>query len=203
MKLSERQRAILAYIQRYLEQEGMPPTMREIGRAVGLSSTASLAYQLRVLEEKGALRRIPGKKRTWQVTSARPARSIPLLGRIAAGTPILAQENREDELLIDPQVFGCEDCFALRVQGDSMIEVHILPGDVAIIRPQEEAEDGQIVAVVVDGVEPEATLKVLRRRNETLELRAANSRYPSLIFHGEGRARLRILGRLAGVIRRS
>jgi repressor LexA len=167
-----------------------------------------LHKHLQALEKEGYLERSPGKKRTWNLTVrgwnmiGRPVSpSIPLLGQIAAGTPILAEQNREEELPIDPALFGAGEVFALRVRGDSMVDTHIQDGDLAIIRPQEEAQDGQIVAVQVEDLEPEATLKVLRRRNGAIELHPANSQYKPLIFRGAQRARVRILGRLVGVIR--
>ncbi|MFH1091114.1 MAG: S24 family peptidase, partial [Pseudomonadota bacterium] len=109
--------------------------------------------------------------------------------------------NLEAELLFDPVLFGSDQLFALKVKGDSMTGVHILDGDLAVIRPQEEAEDGQIVAVLIEGLEPEATLKVLRRKKGRIELQAANEAYQPLVFEGKDLGRVTILGRLVGVIR--
>ncbi len=201
MVVTERQQAIFDFIRKFQAREGFGPTVREICQAMGLASPGSLLKHLRALEAEGRLTRTPGKKRTWQAAGRQAGRFIPLLGQIAAGTPILAEANLEGELPVDPGLFGCDASFALRVRGDSMIDAHIRDGDLAVIRPQEEAEDGQVVAVQVEGLEPEATLKVLRRREERIELHAANPRYGPLIFEGAERARVRILGRLAGVIR--
>lgn len=182
--------------------------MRDICDDMGRSSAGSMHKDLETLEKSGFLERIPGKSRTWQLTSrawdliGKPSASfIPLIGRIAAGTPILAEQNKEDDLPVDPQLFGSDNVFAVRVRGDSMIDAQIRDGDLAILRPQEEAEDGQIVAVQIEGIEPEATLKILRRRNGTVELQPANAEYKPLVFHGTERSKVKILGRLVGVIR--
>jgi len=208
MSITERRKQILEWVAGSQARNGFPPAVREIGKALGLASPGSLHKHLQALEKEGYLERSPGKKRTWNLTAkgwnmiGRPVSpSIPLLGQIAAGTPILAEQNREEELPIDPALFGAGEVFALRVRGDSMVDAHIQDGDLAIIRPQEEAQDGQIVAVQVEDLEPEATLKVLRRRNGAIELHPANSQYKPLIFRGAQRSRVRILGRLVGVIR--
>jgi len=128
--------------------------------------------------------------------------SIPLLGRIAAGQPILAEQHIEESLPFDPKFFGSEDALALLVKGDSMTEEQIRDGDLAVIRQQPDAEDGEIVAVLVEGLETEATLKILRRKKGTVELHSANPTYQPLVFKGKDRARIRILGKLIGVVRR-
>jgi repressor LexA len=125
-----------------------------------------------------------------------------LVGRLSAGTPILAEENREDDLPVDPGLFGSQDAFALRVQGDSMIDAQIRDGDLAIIKPQDDAENGWIVAAMVEGLETEATLKIICRKNRDVELHAANPLYRPLIFKGEDQSRVKILGKLIGIIRR-
>ncbi len=203
MELTPRQRSVLEFIREYQASNGIAPSVREVCAHLGLKSPGGIHRILRVLEAKGYLTSSPGKKRSWCVRGSVRGGSIPLLGRIAAGVPIQAQEDLEEDLPVDPALFGTSECFGLRVQGDSMVEVHIADGDLAIIRPQEDAEDGQIVAVMVDNILPEATLKILRRRNGAVELHAANSDYPPMVFKGRDRARVRILGRLVGVIRRS
>jgi len=172
------------------------------------SSAGSMHKHLQKLETEGYLERMPGKKRTWKLTPkawdlvGRPLPpSIPLVGQIAAGTPILAEENREDDLPVDPALFGHGQAFALRVKGDSMIDAQIRDGDLAIIRPQDDAEDGQIVAVQVEEMEPEATLKVFRRGRETVELHPANPLYQPFVFKGKERSKIKILGRFIGLIR--
>ena len=201
MGVTKRKSQILEYIRKFQAREGYGPTVREICRALGLASPGSLMKHLAALERDGLLSRSPGKSRTWQAVSSGAGPGIPVLGRIAAGTPILAHENREADLPVDPSLFGCDITFALQVKGDSMIEAHIQDEDLAVIRPQADVEDGRIAAVLVEGVEPEATLKVLRRQGDRLELHAANARYEPLVFRGEERSRVRILGQLVGVIR--
>jgi repressor LexA len=183
-------------------ENGFGPTVREICRGLGLASPGSLMKHLKALEDQGLLSRAPGKNRTFKVAGLEhPSPTIPLLGRIAAGTPILALENREADLPVDPALFGCDVTFALQVRGDSMIDAHIMDGDLAVIQPAEEAPDGQVVAVMVEGAEDEAALKILRRPKGRIELHAANPAHDPLVFEGADRSRIRILGRLVGVIR--
>ncbi len=203
MSISSQQKKVLTFIRSFQEKNGYPPSLREICEALNLSSPGSLIKHVRRLESEGLLARTPGKKRAWRVTADGPRSSIPLIGRIAAGTPILADANKEDDLPVDPMLFGVADAFALRVYGDSMVDAHIREGDIAIIRPQADADDGEIVAVVIEGIQIEATLKVLRRRRSSLELVAANPLYEPLVFHGPERARVHIVGKLIGLIRRS
>lgn len=201
MEITTRQKEVLSFIRSFQDREGFPPSLREICKGLALASAGSLLKHMRVLEKGGYLTGVAGKKRAWKLTSRLSSVSIPLVGQIAAGTPILAQENREDDLPIDPRLFGSDSVFALRVQGDSMIDAQIRDGDLAIIRPQEAVQNGEIAAVQVEGLEPEATLKVVRRRNMGIELHAANPAYEPLVFTGDNQARVRILGKLVGVIR--
>ncbi|MEW6349793.1 MAG: transcriptional repressor LexA [Thermodesulfobacteriota bacterium] len=210
MSITTRQEELLRFIAEFKRRRLSSPSLEEMCNALGVTSRGSLLKHVRALEESGYLKRASGKKRDWNLTERAwkfvgraVSPSIPLVGHIAAGTPILAEENREDELPVDPAFFGDNEAFALRIRGDSMIEAHIQDGDLAIIRPQPEAHDGQIVAVQVDGMEAEATLKVLRTGRDTVELHPANSRYEPIVFKGKERARVRVLGRLVGVIRSS
>jgi repressor LexA len=208
MSITDRQEELLRFIAEFKKRRLSSPSLEEMCKALGVSSRGSLVKHVRALEEQGYLVVATGKKRDWNLTpkawnlvgrTASP--SIPLVGHIAAGTPILAEENREDEIPVDPALFGSGEAFALRVRGDSMIEAHIQNGDLAIIRPQGEALNGQIVAVAVDGLEVEATLKVFRTRRGGVELHPANSRYEPLVFKGEELSRVRVLGKLIGIIR--
>lgn len=202
MEITTRQKEILSFIGSFQDCEGFPPSLREICKGLGLASAGSLLKHMRVLEREGYLICVSGKKRAWKLTF-RPSRVfIPLVGQIAAGTPILAQENREEDLPVDPSFFGTHEAFALRVRGDSMKDECIREGDLAIVKPQVEAESGDIVAVLIEGVEAEATLKILRRRNGDIELHPANPSYPIRRFTGPDRAKVKILGKLVGVIRR-
>ncbi|MEW5723628.1 MAG: transcriptional repressor LexA [Thermodesulfobacteriota bacterium] len=201
MSVTQRQKDVLEFILSFQAREGYWPTVREICRGLGLASPGSLMKHLRALEEEGRLERRPGRNRTWRPAGGPAGPVIPVLGRIAAGAPLLAEEHRESDLPVDPALFGCRTAFALEVHGDSMIGAHIQDGDLAIIRPQEEVEDGGIAAVLVEGVEPEATLKILHRRKDRLELHPANPDYAPLVFRGPEQAGVRVLGRLVGVIR--
>ncbi len=202
MELTKRQQEILNFIQASFRDRGVAPTIREICSHFGLKGPAGVHRILKVLEKKGYLASEPGKKRSWRLVAGHVYRSIPVVGRIAAGSPIDALENIEDELPFDPNFFGSEDCFGLKVQGDSMIEAHIAPGDIAIIRPQRDVEDGEIAAVMVNGLLPEATLKMVRRKNGALELISANRSYEPLVFAGREQEKVQIIGKLVGVIRR-
>jgi len=155
---SNKAELILSYVNQFIQENGYSPSVREIGEAVGLSSTASVSYQLRQLKQKGLLQDsgAKGRKRAI-VTSVRPGQ-IPVIGLVTAGVPILAVENREGTVAWD----GDPNCFALRVRGESMIGAGILDGDLVIVRPQPTAEDGQIV---VARIGDEATVKRLSRRD--------------------------------------
>ena len=208
MELTERQRQVLDFIRQHIMEQGIAPSVREICTHFGLRGPAGIHRILKALENKGFLTSTPGKKRSWRLTEkVRPGGvtgGIPLLGQIAAGLPIEAQENRIEELPVDcAGLFGRDSCFALYVRGDSMIDAHIADGDIAVIQPAEEVNDGDIAAVLVEGLLPEATLKIVRRRNGAIELHAANPLYEPMIFSARKAAGVRVLGRLAGIIRRT
>ncbi|NEA52937.1 transcriptional repressor LexA [Streptomyces sp. SID13666] len=167
--LTTRQADIVATIRDFIDSTGYPPSMREIGQAVGLSSTSSVAHQLMVLERKGALRRDPHTPRAYVLPedsrSTRPAgrtatARVPLIGRIAAGIPITAQEDIQDVLDLPRLLVGEGELFALEVVGDSMIDAAIVTGDWVTVRRQSSAASGDIVAAMIDG---EATVKRFKR----------------------------------------
>jgi repressor LexA len=205
-ELSGRQRRILAFIKEWGEQYGYPPTVREIGEAVGLVSPSSVAYQLKELERKGFLRRDPSRPRAVDVRMpaepdedlmgrARPTPAyVPLLGRIAAGGPILAEESVEDVLPLPRELVGQGTLFSLHVKGDSMIEAAICDGDWVVVRQQPTAENGDIVAAMIDG---EATVKVLQLREGQVTLMPRNAAYDPI--PGEQAS---ILGKVVAVMRR-
>ena len=161
---------ILDYVNQFIQEKGYAPSVREIGAAVGLRSTASVSYHLQALQEKGLLLSpgAKGRKRAI-VTNIRPGQ-IPVVGVVTAGIPILAVENQEGTMAWD----GDSGCFALRVRGDSMINAGILSGDKVVVRPQPTADDGQIV---VARIGDEATVKRLRRRNGQIWLMPENDAY--------------------------
>jgi repressor LexA len=202
--LSGRQRRILTVIRDWVEQHGYPPTVREIGEAVGLVSPSSVAYQLKELERKGFLRRDPSRPRAVDVRSPLDEEAaprfgqtpvyVPLVGRIAAGGPILAEEHVEDVLPLPRELVGQGTLFSLHVKGDSMIEAAICDGDFVVVRQQPTAENGDIVAAMIDG---EATIKVYRLRNGHVQLVPRNTAYQPI--PGD---QATILGKVVAVMRR-
>ena len=169
-RTSNKAQLIVDYVNQFIQENGYSPSVREIGAAVGLRSTASVSYHLQALQEKGLLQS-PGSKGRKRaiVTTVRPGQ-IPVVGVVTAGLPILAVENQEGTLCWD----GDPSCFALRVRGDSMINAAILSGDLVVVRPQQHADDGQIV---VARIGDEATFKRLRRRNGQVWLMPENDNY--------------------------
>ena len=169
-RTSNKAQLIVDYVNQFIQENGYSPSVREIGAAVGLRSTASVSYHLQALQEKGLLASpgAKGRKRAI-VTTQRPGQ-IPVVGLVTAGLPILAVENHESYLSWD----GDPSCFALRVRGDSMINAAILSGDLVVVRPQQHADDGQIV---VARIGDEATVKRLRRRNGQIWLMPENDAY--------------------------
>ena len=169
-RTSNKSELILNYVNQFVQENGYAPSVREIGAAVGLRSTASVSYHLQQLQEKGLLQApgAKGRKRAI-VTSVRPGQ-IPVVGVVTAGSPILAVENQEGTMAWD----GESGCFALRVRGDSMVGAGILSGDKVVVRPQPTADDGQIV---VARIGDEATVKRLRRRNGQVWLMPENDAY--------------------------
>ncbi len=169
-RTSDKAERILEYVNQFVQENGYAPSVREIGAAVGLRSTASVSYHIQALQEKGMLITpdSKGRKRSI-VTNVRPGQ-IPVIGVVTAGVPILAYENQEGTMAWD----GEPGCFALRVRGDSMINAGILSGDKVVVRPQQTANDGQIV---VARIGDEATVKRLRRRNGQVWLMPENDNY--------------------------
>ncbi|WP_370466895.1 transcriptional repressor LexA [Streptacidiphilus sp. PB12-B1b] len=205
--LTERQRRVIEVIRDSVQRRGYPPSMREIGQAVGLSSTSSVAHQLMALERKGFLRRDPHRPRAYEVrgmdvvrpvpesTTGRPATSyVPLIGRIAAGGPILAEQSVEDVFPLPRQLVGDGELFVLKVSGDSMVEAAICDGDWVTVRRQPVAENGDIVAAMIDG---EATVKRLKREDGHIWLMPHNAAYEPI--PGDSAT---ILGKVVAVLRR-
>ncbi|MCY7396550.1 MAG: transcriptional repressor LexA [Nocardioides sp.] len=217
--LTPRQQRILAHLSEFIERRGYPPSMREIGQAVGLTSSSSVAHQLKVLEEKGFLKRDPNRPRALEVflpgmMAARRALSsaeessydetgvgdampaatyVPVVGRIAAGGPILAEERVEDVFPLPRQLVGDGQLFLLEVVGDSMIDAAICSGDYVVIRQQPTAVNGEIVAAMIDG---EATVKTYQRKNGQTWLMPHNDAYQPI----DG-THATILGKVTAVLR--
>jgi repressor LexA len=215
--LTPRQRRVLEVIRDSVLRRGYPPSMREIGEAVGLTSPSSVSHQLHVLERKGFLRRDPNRPRALEVLgagetevpssssaeardeadvrAAHPTPSyVPVVGRIAAGGPVLAEQAIEDVFPLPRQLVGEGTLFLLRVSGDSMVDAAICDGDWVVVRQQPVAENGEIVAAMIDG---EATVKTYRRRNGRVWLVPHNPAYEPI--PGDAAT---ILGRVVAVMRR-
>lgn len=201
--LSDRQRQILDLIRDTVSRRGYPPSVREIGDAIGLSSPSTVHSHLSSLVDHGYLRRDPSKPRAIEVVdTGRPddlrraqVRDVPLVGRIAAGTPILAEEDIEEIFPLPTELVGNDPVFMLRVRGDSMIDVGIFDDDLVVIRRQPDANDGDLVAALIDG--EEATVKRLRREAGRVVLIPENRAYEPMTFE-DG---VEILGRVIAVLR--
>jgi len=200
--LTPRQLKILQVIKTAVEDQGYPPSMREIGEKAGLSSTASVTYQLQILEEKGWIRRDASRGRAIEITlpgqdgEAAPqdkTRLIPLVGRIAAGNPILAEQEVEEVLPLPESIVGKGDLFLLQVKGDSMIDAAICDGDYVVIRSQKNCEKGEIVAAMIDG---EATVKTWSKKDGHFWLLPANDDYAPIPAD-----KAEILGKVTAVLR--
>jgi len=218
--LTTRQQRILEHLRDFMELRGYPPSMREIGEAVGLTSSSSVAHQLKVLEEKGFVRRDPHRPRALEVflpdamASRRAVGSavesdvdetgigdllpaatyVPVVGRIAAGGPILAEESVEDVFPLPRQLVGDGQLFLLEVRGESMIEAAICDGDYVVIKQAQTAENGEIVAAMIDG---EATVKTFQRKNGQVWLLPHNPAYEPI----DG-THASILGKVTAVLRK-
>lgn len=198
--LTERQQEILDFIKHAIKEQGFPPTLREIGKAFGIRSTKGVNDHLAALERKGKIRRHAELSRGIEVIGMVPAAAevdqIPLVGRIAAGSPVLASENIEDTFSLDKGL-AHGGTFMLAVEGNSMIDAHICDGDYILVRPQEDANDGEIVAVMVD---EEATVKRLYRNGRRVRLVPENAAM-SAIEIDPAASDVRILGKVVGVFR--
>ncbi|MEW5947389.1 MAG: transcriptional repressor LexA [bacterium] len=196
--LTPRQAEIFRYVLDHIEWEGFPPTVRQIGKRFGISSPNGARDHLLALQRKGYIRLHPHLSRAIVVLrgeeGAGREQGIPLVGRIAAGLPVLAVENVEDRLTMDKLFPSDGRLFALKVRGDSMTGEGIFHGDIVIVRPQNTARQGDVVVALLDD---EATVKKFSRKGRKVVLRSANEKYPPMILDG-----VEIAGRVIGVIRR-
>src|SRR6478736_4447038 len=204
--LTERQREVLDFIDAEVQKRGYPPSVREIGEAVGLSSPSTVHAHLAALQDKGYLRRDPSKPRAIEVTlepstgadiDRRPVRHVPLLGDVAAGTGVLAVEQVEELMPVPEDLTGDGELFMLRVRGESMIEVGIYDGDFVVVRVQPDADNGDIVVAGIPG--EEATVKTLLRKRNKIVLRPANETMEDLVFDPTD---VRIYGKVVTLLRR-
>lgn len=203
-ELTNRQREVLNFIRGFTSRHGVPPTVREIGEKFRVTPRAAFDH-LRALERKGRLQRRPSPRRTSRVLTlteppgGRPYRSVPILGRIAAGSPLLAEESREGELPLAASALpgGGSEIFALRVRGDSMINAHICDGDLVIVRRQDAAQPGEIVVALVD---TDATVKRFFRDGSLVVLKPDHPSLPPIVVDPRERD-VRILGTVIGLLR--
>jgi repressor LexA len=197
--LTKRQREIFEFIRRYASRYGYPPTVREIGKAVGLHSSSTVHAHLANLEKVGLLRRDPTKPRAIELLVDKAKRAmrrpgLPLLGDVAAGEPILAEENIEEYLELPAAIGGDDGDYVLRVSGDSMRDDGILGGDYVVVRQAEDALDGEIVVALIGD---EATVKRFYREKDRVRLQPANKAYKPIRTRDA-----KVLGRVVGVFRR-
>jgi repressor LexA len=199
LNLTKRQQEIFDYIKRHAREHGYPPTVRDIGKAIGLTSSSTVHAHLANLEKLGLLRRDPTKPRAIEVLgekakAAPPAPGLPLVGQVAAGQPVLAEENIEEYVAVPPIAGGEDGHFVLRVKGDSMKNVGIYEGDHVVVRQQETARNGEIVVALVGD---EATVKRFFRERDHVRLQPENDAVEPI------RSRdVQVLGRVVGVFRR-
>src|SRR5438876_1328402 len=207
-ELTGKQREVLGFMRAFVAKHGVPPTVREIGDRFKVTPRAAFDH-LRALERKGALQRRASVGRTSRAltivggTPASMYRPVPVLGRIAAGVPLLAEENREGELPVAPSALpgGGEDMFALRVRGESMIDAHICDGDLVLVRRQDSAQPADIVvALLGDGDDAEATVKRFFREGERVVLKPEHPTMAPIVVNPRERE-VRVLGKVVGVLR--
>jgi repressor LexA len=198
--VTDRQQAILDFIVDAIRNRGFPPTLREIGAAFGISSTKGVNDHLEALERKGKIRREKDLSRAIEVVglpqTSDDSEAVPVLGRIAAGAPLLAAEQVETSFRLDRSLLHGDGNFLLRVQGDSMIEAHICDGDYVLVRPQDTAIEGEVVVALLDD---EATVKRYFRDGDGIRLQPANASLQPIRVDPD--AEFRILGKVVGVLR--
>ena len=201
-----KRREILDFISSQVSDRGYPPSVREIGEAVGLASSSTVHTHLQTLHRQGFLRRDPTKPRAIEVrydalsatpVERRPARHVPLIGDVAAGTGVLAQDNVEELLPLPADFTGDGTLFMLRVRGESMIDAGILDGDFVVVRQQEEANSGDVVVAGIPG--EEATVKTLQKKGASVVLVPANARFEPMVFSPD---EVTIYGKVVTVLRR-
>ena len=205
--LTSTQRNVLNFLKNYLREKGYPPTLREIASYFGLKGPKAPQKTLHILEKKGFIKRVPGVSRGIEIVGTKIDRhgglpygiiSIPMVGRVRAGEPILAIENIEGTIHFDKSLVPSKDVFLLRVQGDSMIEAHIQDGDFALVKPQPNAENGEIVVALI---EDEATIKRIFKKRDLIRLEPANpSMEPIVVKRGE--KKVTVVGKVVGIFRK-
>ena len=200
--LTTSQKKVLDFLKSYIRRKSFPPTLREIASHFGLKGPKAPQKTLSILERKGYIRKVPGGSRAIEVLGSQrilgQTLSLPILGRVKAGEPILAVENIEGYINFDRSMVSSEDVFLLRVQGDSMIEAHIQDGDFALVKPQRDADNGEIVVALI---EDEATIKRIFKKRDLIRLEPANPKMEPIVVR-KGEKKVAIVGKVIGIFRK-
>ena len=202
-KLTVTQEKVFEFLKDFLREKGFPPTLREIASHFGLRGPKAPQKTLNILERKGYIRKVPGGSRAIEILSY-PQFSltqilpIPVIGKVRAGEPILAIENIEGYINLDRSLAPSKDVFLLRVEGDSMIDAHIQDGDFALVKPQPNAENGEIVVALI---EDEATIKRIFKKRDLIRLEPANPKMEPLVVR-RGEKKVTIVGKVVGIFRK-
>ena len=199
-ELTARQRELFDFLKDFFREKGFPPTLREMASHFGLKGPRGPQKTLNILERKGYIRKIPGESRAIEILgfSSSNIISIPIVGRVRAGEPILAIENIEGYFNLDRSFVSSKDVFLLRVQGDSMIDAHIQDGDFALVKPQSNAENGEIVVALI---EDEATIKRIFQKRDLIHLEPANPDMEPIVIK-KGEKQVTIVGKVIGIFRK-
>jgi len=216
-ELTPTQEKVFDFLKDFIREKGFPPTLREIASHFGLRGPKAPQKTLNILERKGCIRKVPGGSRAIEILGSKVRRhsglpykmgfvesaavltfSIPIIGRVQAGEPILAVENIEGYINLDRNLVSSGDVFLLRVQGDSMIDAHIQDGDFALVKPQPNAENGEIVVALI---EDEATIKRIFKKRDLIRLEPANSRMEPIVVK-RGEKKVAIVGKVVGILRK-
>ena len=205
-ELTSTQKKVLDFLINHTKDKGFPPTLREIGSHFGLIGPKAPQKTLAILERKGFIRRVPGVSRGIEIMGGPPLLptlagqilSVPIIGSVRAGEPILAIENIEGYINLDQSLASSEDVFLLRVRGDSMIEAHIQDGDFALVQPQPNAENGEIVVALI---EDEATIKRIFKKRDFIRLEPANPKMEPIVVK-KGEKKVTIVGKVVGIFRK-
>jgi repressor LexA len=202
-ELTERQKEVFEFLKDFLREKGFPPTLREIAFHFDLKGPRAPQKTLNILERKGYIRKIPGGSRAIEILSypqfsLTHILSVPIVGRVQAGEPILAIENIEGYINFDRSLVSSGDVFLLRVHGDSMMEAHIQDGDFALVKPQPNAENGDIVVALI---EDEATIKRIFKKRDLIRLEPANPKIAPIVVKKEEK-KITIVGKVVGIFRK-
>jgi len=199
-ELTARQKELFDFLKEFFLEKGFPPTLREMASHFGLKGPRGPQKTLNILERKGYIRKIPGESRAIEILgfSSSNIISIPIVGRVRAGDPILAIENIEGYFNLDRSFASSKDVFLLRVQGDSMIDAHIQDGDFALVKPQSNAENGEIVVALI---EDEATIKRIFTERDLIRLEPANPHMEPIVIK-KGEKKVSLVGKVVGIFRK-